>query len=166
PRRDVRLSSHALAGALRDAAQVVARIASGASLAAEFQRVAEEGSSTPRAALLDLTYGTLRRYGRVQKISAHLARRGSADPLLQALLWCSIYALESGRYADYTVVDQGVRACRLLEKWNAKGYVNAVLRGALRSRTAVKATIEATPEACPQHPKWWIDFVCAAYPAE
>lgn len=160
------MSSHALAGALRDAAQVVARIASGASLAAEFQRVAEEGSSTPRAALLDLTYGTLRRYGRVQKIAAHLSRRGSADPLLQALLWCSIYALESGRYADYTVVDQAVRACRLLEKWNAKGYVNAVLRGALRSRTAVKASIEADPEALHQHPKWWIDFVRAAYPAE
>jgi len=160
------LSSHALAGALRDAAQVVARVASGASLATEFQRVAEEGSSTPRAALLDLTYGTLRRYGRVQRIAAQLSRRESADPVLQALLWCSIYALESGRYADYTVVDQAVRACRLLEKWNAKGYVNAVLRGALRSRAAVKASIEADPEALHQHPKWWIDLLRAAYPAE
>ena len=30
-----------------------------------------------------------------------------------------------GRYAEYTVVDQAVRACGLLERWNAKGYVNA-----------------------------------------
>ena len=123
------MSAHALAGALCDAAQMVARVAAGGSLAGQLERVAEEGSTTPRAALIDLTHGTLRRYGRVQKIVAELSRRGSPDPLLQALLWCSIYALESGRYAEYTVVDQAVRACRLLEKWNAKGYVNAVLRG-------------------------------------
>src|SRR4051812_24820422 len=140
-RRPLRVSGHALAGALCDAAQMVARVAAGASLAGQLERMAEEGSTTPRAALIDLTHGTLRRYGRVQKIVAELSKRGSPDPLLQALLWCSLYALESGRYAEYTVVDQAVRACRLLEKWNAKGYVNAVLRGALRERTSLQARI-------------------------
>jgi 16S rRNA (cytosine967-C5)-methyltransferase len=159
------LSSHLLAGALRDAAQMVARVAAGASLAGEFERVAEEGSETPRAALLDLTHGTLRRYGRVQRIVDHLSRRGSADPLLQALLWCSLYALESGRYADYTVVDQAVRACGLLEKWNAKGYVNAVLRGALRDAAVLEARIAADPQARYQHPQWWIDLLRSADPA-
>ena len=158
------MSSHLLAGALRDAAQMVARVAGGASLAGEFERVAEEGSETPRAALLDLTHGTLRRYGRVQKIVGHLSRRESSDPLLQALLWCSLYALESGRYAEYTVVDQAVRACGLLEKWNAKGYVNAVLRGALRDAAALKARIAADPQAHYQHPQWWIDLLRSADP--
>ena len=159
------MSSHLLAGALRDAAQMVARVAGGASLAGEFERVAEEGSETPRAALLDLTHGTLRRYGRVQKIVDHLSRRESSDALLQALLWCSLYALESGRYAEYTVVDQAVRACGLLEKWNAKGYVNAVLRGALRDAAALNARIAADPQARYQHPQWWIDMLRAADPA-
>jgi 16S rRNA (cytosine967-C5)-methyltransferase len=158
------VSSHLLAGALRDAAQMVARVAGGASLAGEFERVAEEGSETPRAALLDLTHGTLRRYGRVQKIVSHLSRRENSDPLLQALLWCSLYALESGRYAEYTVVDQAVRACGLLEKWNAKGYVNAVLRGALRDAAAIKARIAADPQARYQHPQWWIDLLRSADP--
>ena len=144
---------------------MVARVAGGASLAGEFERVAEEGSETPRAALLDLTHGTLRRYGRVQKIVDHLSRRESADPLLQALLWCSLYALESGRYAEYTVVDQAVRACGLLEKWNAKGYVNAVLRGTLRDAVALKACIAADPQARYQHPQWWIDLLRSADPA-
>ena len=88
---------------------------------------AEDGASA-RGRCSDLTHGTLRRYGRVQAIVAALSRRGQPDALVQALLWCSLYALESGRYADYTVVDQAVRACTLLERWTAKGYVNAVLR--------------------------------------
>ena len=82
----------ALAAALQDAAPIVARVAGGVSLAAEFERYADEATESPRAALIDLTHGTLRRYGRVQAIVRLLSRREGADPVLQALLWCSIYA--------------------------------------------------------------------------
>ena len=156
----------ALAAALRDAAPMVARVAAGVSLAAEFERLAEEGVETPRAALIDLTHGTLRRYGRVQAIVRQLSRRERGDALVEALLWCSLYALESGRYADYTVVDQAVRACGLLERWSAKGYVNALLRGFLRERGSLEARIQAHDEARHQHPRWWIDILRRAYPAE
>jgi 16S rRNA (cytosine967-C5)-methyltransferase len=156
----------ALAAALRDAAPMVARVAAGISLAAEFERLAEEGVETPRAALIDLTHGTLRRYGRVQAIVRQLSRREHGDSLVEALLWCSLYALESGRYADYTVVDQAVRACGLLERWSAKGYVNALLRGFLRERGSLEARIQADDEARHQHPRWWIDILRRAYPAD
>jgi 16S rRNA (cytosine967-C5)-methyltransferase len=156
----------ALAAALRDAAPMVERVAAGMSLAADFERRAEGGSETPRAALIDLTHGTLRRYGRVQAIVRQLSRRASGDALVEALLWCSLYALESGRYAEYTVVDQAVRACGLLERWNAKGYVNAVLRGFLRERGSLEARIQADVEARYQHPRWWIEILRAAYPAD
>ena len=159
------MSAHALAGALRDAARMVARVAAGRSLAAEFERVAEDAAETPRGALIDLTHGTLRRYGRVQRIVRELSRLEHSDPLVEALLWCSLYALESGRYAEYTVVDQAVRACALLEKWNAKGYVNAVLRGFLRGRAMLESRIAADEEAHYQHPRWWIDLLRAAYPS-
>lgn len=145
---------------------MVERVAAGMSLAAEFERRAEGGSETPRAALIDLTHGTLRRYGRVQAIVRQLSRRASGDALVEALLWCSLYALESGRYAEYTVVDQAVRACGLLERWNAKGYVNAVLRGFLRERGSLEARIQADVEARYQHPRWWIEIVRAAHPAD
>lgn len=154
----------ALAQALRDAARMVARVAAGRSLADELSRIAEEGIETPRAALLDLTHGTLRRYGRVQAIVRELSRRGAPDPLVEALLWCALYALESGRYAEYTVVDQAVRACTLLERWSAKGYVNGLLRSFLRERVALEARIHASEEARYQHPRWWIDLVRARYP--
>jgi 16S rRNA (cytosine967-C5)-methyltransferase len=154
----------ALAQALRDAAPMVARVAAGASLAGEFDRLAEEGGETPRAALIDLTHGTLRRFGRVQAIVRQLSRRDRTDALVEALLWCALYALESGRHADYTVVDQAVRACALLERWGAKGYVNAVLRGFLRERGSLEARMQADPEARYQHPRWWIDFLKSDYP--
>jgi 16S rRNA (cytosine967-C5)-methyltransferase len=156
--------SAGLAPALRDAARMVAQVAAGGSLADQWSAHDEGALQSPRAALLDLTHGTLRRYGRVQAIVATLSRRGPPDAVVQALLWCSLYAMESGRYADYTVVDQAVRACGLLERWTAKGYVNGLLRTWLRERPAAEARIRHDAEALHQHPAWWIEIVRSAYP--
>jgi 16S rRNA (cytosine967-C5)-methyltransferase len=150
-----------LAEALRHAAPAVSRVAHGSSLSAELSRVAPDES---RAAIMDLAHGTLRRYGRVQFISRALSHRPSSDALVEALVWCALYALESGRYSEYTVVDQAVRACTLLEKWNAKSYVNAVLRNYARQREALEARVASDDVAHFQHPQWWIDNVRAAYP--
>ena len=159
-----------LAEALAAAAALVARVAAGRSLSAELARAGENGvesSPSSRAALVDLCYGTLRRYGRSQAIVAALSRRtGAADPLVEALLWCALYALESGRYADYTVVDQAGRACAAMQRAGAKGYVNALLRGFLRARPALDARLAADPVAHHQHPGWWIERLRAAYPSE
>ncbi len=151
----------ALALALRDAARVVAGVASGGSLADA--RALQSGEPMNRPALIDLTHGTLRRYGRVQAAVSELSRRGAPEPLVQALLWCSLYALESGRYADYTVVDQAVRACTLLERWTAKGYVNGLLRSFLRTRAALEVRLAGQEVAHYQHPQWWIDLLRRAH---
>ena len=153
-----------LAMALRDCARAVARVVAGRSLAAQLESYAGDSAATSRATLIDLCHGTLRRYGRVQAIVARLSRRGLADPGAQALLWCALYALDSGRYAAYTVVDQAVRACELLGNSAAKGYVNGVLRAFLRTRELVERSILSNPEARYQHPGWWIDALRRAYP--
>jgi len=159
-----------LAEALAAAAALVARVAAGRSLSAQWERIALDGTeSAPaaRGALADLCYGTLRRYGRSQAIVAALSRRaGAADPLVEALLWCALYAIDSGRYADYTVVDQAARACASIQRLGAKGYVNAVLRGYLRMGPALAARLAADPVAQFQHPDWWIERVRAAHPAQ
>ena len=147
-----------LAPALAEAARAVARVGAGRSLDDAFERRAGRG------ALLDLCYGTLRRYGRVQAIVQALSHKGAPEPRVQALLWCALYALDCGRYAEYTVVDQAVRACALLEQWPARGYVNGMLRGYLRSRGALERRIAAEPQARYQHPQWWIDSLQRAYP--
>lgn len=116
---------------------------------------------------MDICYGTLRRYGRSQAIVAALSRRpGAADALVDALLWCALYALESGRYAEYTVVDQAARACNQLQRQGARGYVNAVLRNFLRSRASIDARLGADPAARYWHPAWWVERLRLAYPEQ
>jgi len=141
----------------------VARVAAGRSLSAELERPDREPGS--RAAQADICYGTLRRYGRSQAIVAALSRRaGTTDRLVEALLWCSLYALESGRYAEYTVVDQAARACVAMQRNGAKGYVNALLRNFLRAHARLEPQLAADEVSHHQHPKWWIERVRAAYP--
>ncbi len=153
-----------LAEALASAAALVARVAAGRSLSAELERVDRDAGS--HAAQADLCYGTLRRYGRSQALVGALSRRaGTTDRLVEALLWCSFYALESGRYAEYTVVDQAARACVALQRSAAKGYVNALLRNFLRARAGLEARLGADDVAHYWHPKWWIDRVRAAHPS-
>jgi 16S rRNA (cytosine967-C5)-methyltransferase len=155
--------SATLAAQLAEAARIVARVAAGKSLSEEIGRLSELDS---RSALIDLTHGTLRRYGRVQAIVARLSSRGRPDPQVEALLWCAFYALESARHPEHTVVDEAVKACGLIERWPAKGYVNALLRGFLRQRSALEAQLAAELEAAHQHPDWWIELARAAYPAD
>jgi 16S rRNA (cytosine967-C5)-methyltransferase len=147
----------ALAPALALAARAIARVAQGRSLEEP------EAQGEARGAVLDLCYGTLRCYGRVQTLVGTLSRKGQAAPHVQALLWCALYALESGRYASYTVVDQAVRACALLEQWPARGYVNGVLRSYLRSRETLERRVRADDEARFQHPRWWIEALQRDY---
>jgi len=143
---------------------MVARVAAGRSLSAELQRAAQDPGS--HAAQADLCYGTLRRYGRSQALVAALSRRaGTTDRLVEALLWCSFYALESGRYAEYTVVDQAARACVAMQRSGAKGYVNALLRNFLRARGGIEARLGVDEVAHHWHPQWWIDRARIAYPS-
>lgn len=159
-------ASSPLAPALRDAACLVSRVAGGHSLSEDFLQPDDLQERSSRAALIDITHGTLRRYAWVQAIVAELSRRRRPDALVEALLWCCLYALDSGRYAEYTVVDQAVRACVMLERWTAKGYVNALLRGFLRQRASLESRIERDPAVRYRHPRWWIDLVRKSYPEE
>lgn len=155
-----------LHASLRDAATAVGAVARGRSLASGYAKVDAPDAPSSRAALLDLVHGTLRAYGRLPAITRALATKGEIDPLVEALLWCSLYALESGRYADYTVVDQAVRACEALGKARAKGFVNALLRRYLRERTTLEGEIAGRDEARYQHPGWWIDALRGAWPGD
>lgn len=154
--------SAALAVQLAEAARIVAQVAAGHSLAEAMDRTREDS----RGALIDLTHGTLRRYGRVQAIVAQLSRRGRPAALVEALLWIAFYALESGRYSEHTAVDEAVKACGLIEQWPAKGYVNGLLRSFLRQRSTLEVQLANESEARYQHPLWWIDLLRRAYPTE
>jgi 16S rRNA (cytosine967-C5)-methyltransferase len=153
----------ALAAELAQAARMVAAVAAGKSLGPQFDEDLPVAAAS-RPALIDLTHGTLRRYGRSQAIVRELSTRARSPEPVEALLWCAFYAIDSGRYREHTLVDQAVKACALLEQWSAKGYVNALLRRYLRERTAIDAAIARDEKALHQHPQWWIDRLRLAYP--
>jgi 16S rRNA (cytosine967-C5)-methyltransferase len=154
---------HPLADSLREAARLVARVAAGRSLPAIVDREPSDGGRL-RAAVTDLCFGTLRRYGRMQETIRILSRRGRPTPRVEALLWCALYALESGRYGEHTVVDQAVRTCTMLGEEHAAGYVNALLRERLRANARVEAQLARDPVARYQHPAWWIELLRTTYP--
>lgn len=150
-----------LAESLSRASQVLAHVLKGRSLADEREPAKD---SATRAAVLDLVHGALRRYGRDDAALRALSAHGQVAPDLRPLLLAALAALESGRYTEYTVVDQAVRACARLRRPGAQGFVNALLRGYLRNRSRLAARLDAQPESRFQHPGWWIERVRDAYP--
>ena len=154
-----------LAEVLAASAPIVTKVARGSSLAALLEGDSPGADLPARAALRDITYGTLRRYGRVQRIVELLSHRPKPpDPDIQGLLWCALYAFDSARYADYTVVDQALRACEALGHSRAKPFVNALLRNFLRGRAALEARLLEEPVSQHWHPDWWIKRLRDAYP--
>ncbi len=140
----------------------MAGVASGASLAALPVGFGETGPM--RGAVMDMVYGTLRRFGRGDALVDMLAHRGTPDPAIRALLLCALNAMESGNYAEHVTVDQAVSACVELHKPAAKNFVNALLRSFLRQRSALSSRIERDPVATRMHPAWWIDALRNTYP--
>ena len=146
------------------ASPIVAKVIIGESLAGQ---AGAFGSAGPlRGATMAMVYGTLRRFGRGDALLVVIAHRGVPDPGIRALLLCALQAIESGDYAEHVAVDQAVRACALLQKPAAKGFVNAVLRRFLRERPALETSIQTISAARFMHPEWWIDAVHSAYPQE
>ncbi len=119
-----------------------------------------------RSAVQDISYGTLRAYGRIRFILERLLSRPIHEPDLHALLATGIYQLRHSRAAPYTVVDHAVKVAGKLGSGRGKGLVNAVLRNYLRQQDELEAAAAADPVAAHDHPAWWVDTMRQAYPAD
>ena len=156
----------ALSDVLVRSARLVAHVARGRSLATRPADLDFGDPGVMRGAVMDVTYSTLRRYGRGDALINALARRGVSDLEVRALLLCTLSAIETARYAEHVAVDQAVRACASLRKPGAKSFVNALLRGFLRERSALEKRLTTDRVASAMHPAWWIDRLHAAYPQD
>lgn len=117
-----------------------------------------------RAQAIDLTYATLRRYGRGDVELAHLLDRPTAEDELRALLRVALCWLEMHPEKAHVGVDQAVEAAATFSGGRYRGFVNAILRRALRERVALDANIAADAEARYQHPAWWLQRLQADWP--
>ncbi len=109
-----------------------------------------------RAALQDLSYGTLRFYGQLNSILNLLLHKHMTDHRITYLLLVALYQLQYSRAAQHAVVDHAVRSADILNP-KIRGLVNAILRNFLRNQADLIVQSAANEEGRYSHPQWWID---------
>lgn len=150
------------------AAGVLERVEQGRTLTealAHAQRK-QELSPAERGALQDIAYGSLRQLGQLRFVLRRLVPKPLPVPEVERLLLVALYQLLHTRAADYAVVDQAVNAAARQAHGKFKGLVNGVLRNALRQREELLAAAQRDNEARYNHPRWWLQRLRAAYPAQ
>lgn len=115
-----------------------------------------------RAALQDLSYGTLRFYGQLRALLGLLLHKPLSDQRIHYMLLVALYQLQYSKAAQHAVVDFAVRSAQMLNP-KVSGLVNAVLRNFLRSRDALLEQTALSAEGKYSYPQWWIDELQAQY---
>lgn len=115
-----------------------------------------------RAALQDLSYGTLRFYGQLNALLNLLLHKHMTDHRISYLLLVALYQLQYSKAAQHAVVDHAVRSADMLNP-KIRGLVNAILRNFLRNQAELLAQADSTDEGRFSYPQWWIDELRAQY---
>ena len=116
------------------------------------------------AAAKDIVYGATRQKRVLEALVARLAPRPPAGAVA-ALLTVSLSQLLAERHAAHVVVDQAVEcAKRAPSTAAAAGFLNAVLRRALRERDALLAPLAADAALQANLPDWWLRKLQDAHP--
>ncbi len=115
-----------------------------------------------RAAMQDLSYGTLRFYGQLKSVLNLLLHKPLNDERVRYLLLVALYQLQYSKSAPHAVVDHAVRAAHTLNS-RVSGLVNALLRNFLRNQSSLLSQATQSPEGKYSYPQWWIDELCAQY---
>ena len=118
-----------------------------------------------RAALQDLSYGTLRFYGQLNSMLDLLLHKPMTDSRITYLLLVALYQLQYSRAAQHAVVDHAVRSAGTLNP-KIRGLVNAILRNFLRSVPDLLVQAALAPVGRYNHPEWWIDEIRNQYDEE
>jgi len=119
-----------------------------------------------RGAVRDITANAVRRCAVLEYLIGELVHR-PPDPAVSALLAVSLAQLLARSYAEFTLVDQAVRAARSQPQTaGAAGFVNAVLREFLRRRTMLEEQAASEPARRFNVPPWWLDRLRSEYGAQ
>ncbi len=153
--------------AQRLAADAVGQVLAGRNLTAVLETLFRSHSNiTPqqRATAQDLSYGTLRYYGRIAAVLRQLLDKPLTHEGVQHLLLVALYQLIYDKASAHTVVNQAVEAAAGFRQRWAKGLVNAVLRNYLRRAEELAGVDAADEVARYSYPQWWIDKLRQQYP--
>lgn len=165
----MKLPQESLAFALTGAAKALAQVDAGNALPRALSLTFEtmRATSNARGAIQDLSYRSMRHWGRGRALLALLADKPIQQAELRSLLCCALALLSEKEpaYTEHTLVDQAVTACAAdRELGKAKGLVNAVLRRYTRERDRLLQQLQSDPTARWNYPRWWIEKAQKAWP--
>lgn len=115
-----------------------------------------------RAALQDLSYGTLRYFGQLDGLLSLLLHKPLSDQRIRHLLLVALYQLQYTKAASHAVVDHAVRVAQM-QHVKVSGLVNAILRSFLREQAQLLVQVRQRDEARDNHPHWWIAELQSQY---
>lgn len=156
-------SAPALHQQLEHTAGLLMRVRGGASMPDALLKV----PAHLRAGCQALGFHVMRWRGSAEAARAHLVPRKPA-PEVDALLTCALalmWPLQAPAYSAHTLVDEAVKCAARLAP-HSKGFVNAVLRNALRQQGALQAQVGQTPEGRHNHPAWWVKRLQRDWPEQ
>lgn len=163
--------SVALADALDAAATAWLKFRAGASLSVAVDQAAAEArqaaASHPRlrAAVLDVATTAVRQLALVDAAIDRLATR-KPDVEVDALLAVALGQWFAARYPAHTLVDQTVEAAKSRDSTRAAaGFVNALLRNAIRGGESLVEALRRDEVVRWNAPRWWITRLRKTYPA-
>ncbi len=157
------VESPALAEVLRHAAAAWQSFRGGRSLDRAIAAALAQRADL-RPAVQDVVYTAVRHLAASERIVERLAARAPAAEVA-ALLAVALGQLQTGRHAEYAVVDQAVAAAQSVTSTRAAaGFVNALLRNFLRQRASLLAELQRDPTLRYNLPRWWIERLRRDYP--
>ena len=111
-----------------------------------------------------LLYTTVRHRAKVELLLGKLVKKPPQENT-KALLYIALALLLEGKEKAFTVVNQAVDAAKMNAEtaWSS-GFINAVLRNFLRSRSQLTTSFKTNLSAQFNAPGWWISKVRQAYP--
>ena len=138
---------------LEHTARLLLQVRAGSSMPDALQKV----PPPLRAGCQALGFHVMRWRGSAEAARQSLVPRKPA-PEVDALLTCALALLwpaDAPPYAAHALVDEAVK-CAARMAPHSKGFVNAVLRNALRRGDEMQAAVSQTPEGRHNHPAWWV----------
>jgi 16S rRNA (cytosine967-C5)-methyltransferase len=161
------LTPGALGFALAHAARTVAAVIAGRSLNESLDRVWRELapiSAADRGAIQDLSYSTLRDFGRGDFLLHRLLRKPVEEPRIHALLLIVLMRLETRPDLAHTSVNQAVEAAKTIAGGRYQALVNAVARSFARDPERLVAAAGKDEVARWRHPSWWLERLRRDHP--
>ena len=136
----------------------------GRSLDRAIEMVNVDDENSQKSLFKAICYGTIRFHWELKaQLSQYISRPiRKKDKIIEILLIIGFFQIKNTRIPPHAIVTQTVEAARLLKKPNLCAFINAVLRGFLRSGWS--EYIDENEEVIYNHPQWIINTLKNSWP--